>query len=146
MPTAAAHNGSRLAAASKLWTGVGATLARDVPFSALYWGMVEPIRAALLPGSTHSRTEWQVFSANVTGEGRGICVCCVKRLVRVPYPLGSSCRFLSAAASPQDTMLTHCTSPAMHLCSPVACPLALLPQLVRWRAACPVPSPRPLMC
>jgi solute carrier family 25 protein 39/40 len=66
MPTAAAHNGSRLVAASKLWTGVGATLARDVPFSALYWGMVEPIRSALLPASTHSRTDWQVFSANVT--------------------------------------------------------------------------------
>ena len=67
VPSAAASNGSRLAAAGKLWTGVGATLARDVPFSALYWGMVEPIRAALLPGSSQQRTEWQVFTANVTG-------------------------------------------------------------------------------
>ena len=36
----------RVAAA---WTGVGATLARDVPFSALYWQLLEPIRHALLP-------------------------------------------------------------------------------------------------
>ena len=32
-----------------LWTGVGATLARDVPFSALYWALLEPVRTFLLP-------------------------------------------------------------------------------------------------
>jgi solute carrier family 25 protein 39/40 len=32
----------------RLWTGAGATLVRDVPFSALYWAMVEPLRHALL--------------------------------------------------------------------------------------------------
>ena len=31
-----------------MWTGVGATLARDVPFTAIYWCLVEPIRAHLL--------------------------------------------------------------------------------------------------
>lgn len=34
-----------------LWLGVGAQLARDVPFSALYWTMVEPIRKGLLVSS-----------------------------------------------------------------------------------------------
>jgi solute carrier family 25 protein 39/40 len=40
-----------------MWTGVGATLARDVPFTALYWCAVEPIRAHLLSQSTTS-TAW----------------------------------------------------------------------------------------
>lgn len=37
-----------------LWTGVGATLARDVPFSALYWALLEPVRDLLLPGQQAS--------------------------------------------------------------------------------------------
>ena len=31
-----------------MWRGVGATLARDVPFTCLYWCAVEPIRARIL--------------------------------------------------------------------------------------------------
>jgi solute carrier family 25, member 39/40 len=46
-----------------LWTGVGATLARDVPFSALYWAMVEPIRQGILPPDGAS-SETEVVVAN----------------------------------------------------------------------------------
>lgn len=54
-PSASAAAPSRLRAewdrvrlVRRLWLGVGAQLARDVPFSALYWSMVEPIRRGLL--------------------------------------------------------------------------------------------------
>ena len=36
-----------------LWTGFPATLVRDVPFSALYWALVEPLRRAMLPKQSH---------------------------------------------------------------------------------------------
>lgn len=55
---------SRLKALGRMWTGVGATLARDVPFSGMYWALVEPIRASLLPPTPPS--EWDVMNANVT--------------------------------------------------------------------------------
>lgn len=38
----------RLRSLPQFWRGFGATLARDVPFSALYWFMVEPLRSGLL--------------------------------------------------------------------------------------------------
>jgi solute carrier family 25 protein 39/40 len=85
------EGGSRLRAAGRMWTGVGATLARDVPFSALYWGMVEPIRGALLPpraADAARLSEWEVFAANVTGEAGGRQLpwpaCCL--LLRVGRP------------------------------------------------------------
>lgn len=32
-----------------LWTGVAASLAKDLPFAAIYWSALEPVRHALLP-------------------------------------------------------------------------------------------------
>jgi solute carrier family 25 protein 39/40 len=59
---------SKARALRSLWTGVGATLARDVPFSGLYWAMVEPIRKNILPPEGAS-SEMEVMMANVVAGG-----------------------------------------------------------------------------
>lgn len=45
-----------LRAVPRMWTGFSATLVRDVPFSALYWALVEPFRQAMLPRNSHWNT------------------------------------------------------------------------------------------
>ena len=42
-------------AALRLWRGCSATLARDVPFSAIYWTILEPLRAELLADASRRR-------------------------------------------------------------------------------------------
>lgn len=59
---------SKAFAAKTLWTGVGATLARDVPFSAMYWALAEPIRSEILR-SNDKNSEREILLANVAAGG-----------------------------------------------------------------------------
>ncbi|GFP91325.1 mitochondrial carrier protein mtm1 [Phtheirospermum japonicum] len=47
-----------------LWTGLGAQLARDVPFSAICWSTLEPVRRRLLGVVGDEANAVSVFSAN----------------------------------------------------------------------------------
>ncbi|KAJ8444734.1 hypothetical protein Cgig2_030408 [Carnegiea gigantea] len=47
-----------------LWTGLGAQLARDVPFSAICWGMLEPIRRRLLSLTGDEVNATSILGAN----------------------------------------------------------------------------------
>ncbi|KAK9814948.1 hypothetical protein WJX73_002840 [Symbiochloris irregularis] len=54
------------------YTGVGAMLARDVPFSAIYWGLLEPIRHALLPRTAvPPPTQTQIMAVNIAAGTMG---------------------------------------------------------------------------
>lgn len=49
-----------------LWTGVGATFLKDVPFAALYWSLLEPFKSELQKaenrtGSPHTQVCSQHF-------------------------------------------------------------------------------------
>ena len=78
-----------------MWRGVGATLYRDVPFSGLYWGLVEPIRGRLLSGSDRPL---EVFRANaVAGASAGA----IAAALTTPFDVALS----SADANSRWTML-----------------------------------------
>ncbi len=49
---------------------MGATLARDVPFSAIYWASLEPIRCRLLPRD-RPVSKGQVLAANLVAGSLG---------------------------------------------------------------------------
>lgn len=57
--------------ARALWSGFGATIVRDVPFTAVYWGLMEPIRKRLLAETDQTLTDL-VFANTVAGFSAGI--------------------------------------------------------------------------
>lgn len=65
------HDGCSKKTIRHLWRGVGATLWRDVPFSGIYWALVEPMRRQLAPQGGPT-SEMQVLKANaVSGAAAG---------------------------------------------------------------------------
>ncbi|KAI8475067.1 MAG: mitochondrial carrier domain-containing protein [Monoraphidium minutum] len=67
----AASLGDALRRLPRMWTGLSATLLRDVPFSALYWAMVEPIRRVLLPRLPHAHVPDAYAAAAAASSGGG---------------------------------------------------------------------------
>ena len=48
--------GRGLAKFSSFWRGMGVTLAKDVPFAAAYWSVLEPLRSTMLPKDASAST------------------------------------------------------------------------------------------
>jgi hypothetical protein len=71
----------------------GATLARDVPFSAIYWSSLEPIRRALLPPdagrASHAQIIWANFAAGTVGGGLAAAVTTPLDVVKTRTQVGS---------------------------------------------------------
>lgn len=57
-------NGGRLQGIRVMWTGVGAQLARDVPFSAICWSVLEPVRGSVLEAAGPDPHIGRVMGAN----------------------------------------------------------------------------------
>ena len=60
-----------------LWRGAGATLARDVPFSALYWTALEPTRRLLLPDPEGSSAHAVLWANVAAGSAAGMAAAAV---------------------------------------------------------------------
>lgn len=70
-----------------LWRGVRPTLWRDVPFSALYWTVVDDITGRLRSRSTEPNSGWQSFKiAFAAGAGAGF----VAALVTNPFDVAKT--------------------------------------------------------
>jgi solute carrier family 25 protein 39/40 len=76
--SAGGRGGGMLAGARNAWTGVGPTLARDVPYSAVYWYAVEQFRSILggdVAGHRRERTTRELAGINfVSGCAAGAAV------------------------------------------------------------------------
>lgn len=52
-----------------LWRGAGATLLRDVPFTAIFWSLTEPARSFVLPEVSATTPTASILYANITAAG-----------------------------------------------------------------------------
>ena len=48
--------GQGVAKFRSFWRGMGVTLAKDVPFAAAYWSLLEPLRSTMLPKDAPAST------------------------------------------------------------------------------------------
>lgn len=63
-PVKSTNLGQKLQSYRVLWTGLGAQLARDVPFSAICWSTLEPIRRRILGLVDDQASPASIFGAN----------------------------------------------------------------------------------
>ena len=81
--------GSPFEALRSLWRGVGATLAKDVPFAALFWMLLEPLRQTLRPdGFLPLHRLWPASSESTAGTGHPPGDIFFLTLTPTPLPLG----------------------------------------------------------
>ncbi|PWA60316.1 Mitochondrial carrier domain-containing protein [Artemisia annua] len=72
-----------------LWTGLGAQLARDVPFSAICWATLEPVRRQLLAMSSDETSPVTVLGANFSA---GIVAGCLAAASTCPLDVAKTRR------------------------------------------------------
>ncbi|XP_074272939.1 mitochondrial carrier protein MTM1 isoform X2 [Silene latifolia] len=88
------------------WTGLGAQLARDVPFSAICWGVLEPIRREIL-----SLTGDKVNAANILGANfaAGLCAGSLAACATCPLDVARTRRQIEKDPVRQMKMTTRQT-------------------------------------
>ena len=70
MPTS---QGQGVAKFRSFWRGMGVTLAKDVPFAAAYWSVLEPLRSTMLPKDASASTA-QVQCHTLQAVSQSCCI------------------------------------------------------------------------
>ena len=92
----------------RLCAGVGATLARDVPFSALYWQLLEPIRAAMLPSQQQAGSQGAASGSSASVQTASGQPASRRQIVVANLVAGSTAGAVAAAVTtPLDVVKTR---------------------------------------